>query len=418
MGFPLAAAADVLAKSAVENAPRLASSLMAANNKGAAVMVEPRPSTAERNSGASTFLQSNVAKWALAAAVATSPAAAMIMHTIKGGAEKDAPGISALASAAPLAKAAMAATPAGLGVIALSALANTPEGKHLFSKVGEIYKKFAGETGQQERRLTKDELIANAKPTAPGESNAMATKVSDVSASTPETAQQDMIKGSAAIIGVGFNNSVDLGRSNGAFESGVFKQLGSAINTIAPGKMLSQLSTAEKFAVVTATIYASNGSFLKTMAGQDPAVATSMKNPGMKKTVDAANSAPSAANFLGEFMKDGKFSSEGFLKKMMESKITGALASKGGLLAATPIGLKAMLITAAATKAIEVLGALSEDMKPGMSNLSMNPSANFFKKIAARVTNAVKPKDQGEHQGGPADREQGGMRPNAHAKMI
>lgn len=362
MSTPLIATSSQLAQAAVSRAPHFAAALADAARNGTVLVVDTHFSKDDLQSGKSLFHRSTVARWAAAVAAAGT----MVLT----------------AGPAP-------ANPATENDAARSAQYNAmfvranPEIKHVLKPVRERYQQMIGMPVNAHRLRTADQVVEDLAPADAGKTSPEMRHVSDLSS---DRSRHEVILAAGAILGIGFENLVNSERSDGAFEAGLVKQLVAAMKVVAPNKMLSEMTIAEKQAVLTATMYSSNSSFMKIMSSQSPEFARAMATPQGERIKSVSASIPSAEQFLKTYSKDGKFSLEKFREEM--NKLIASAPTATGT---SPVALKSKLLATIALKAEPVLQSINTTMKEmGVPEANQNnPVAKFMSKVSMRVMQKV-----------------------------
>jgi hypothetical protein len=292
--------------------------------------------------------------------------------------------MSTLSGVGIVAKWAAGITP--VGAVAVTVLELTgqmaPLENAIKARVSEIYSKFIGEKGPQEKKLTSDQKAEAERP-APAGKTAEAAK--EEPASTPEKKESDELLMTAAIVGLGFALPVGAAGA-GLLQSKVFDSVKAAAKVIAPDKSISMMSSNERKAVATAAMVGSTGPFLQHAREEDPKAVQSGNPSVNRKVEELAKGLPSSGEIAKSFMKNGKFSIEQFATLTSGA---GSIANLSKLASLTPVGLKMALLAAAAEKAAPIIegmaaGLMKDADKAGIGKLVMKHAVGINRNVAER----------------------------------
>lgn len=314
MSVPLLADPNILGRVAVKSAPRLAAMLMASHHSGFPLTGAPH-------------------------CVGASPVASLILspsNPLARWGERAVAAVDAARATTAAARSARVSVPAPAAPAVRSPL----------SPIANLYKRLLGEAPASSRPRSLDEQAEAARPTEAGRTAPVLEQAGQVA---PDRTSE-LVALAAVVVGVGYGDRVDRAATGGDFDVTVFQNLMRAADVIAPGQSISSLDPVQLRAVLTAGLQSSNSAFLSYM--KDSGQATSALMSGSKLASDGAKVA-------GDFLSGGKFSEAAFLQKT-----AGVLRGGAQVAGATPVGVKAMLLLAAAEKAKELLGEVEQQGGP------------------------------------------------------
>lgn len=213
-----------------------------------------------------------------------------------------------------------------------------------------VYDRVLGETTSLHRLRSATEQREDLMPAQAGKSSPVVDQAADFDLRQ----EHEAMLLAAAIVGIGFEAAEDNAERSTVLDNTVLNNIRDALNVIAPGKLLSEISPLELHAVATTATYAASSAYLDKKQAEEPAVFHTNRLAS-QKLLSAAKDIPSASRLAQLFMESGAFSNEKYLAALPDPVASAAPQS---IATATPSQIQGGLLRASTAKAVSALASV------------------------------------------------------------